>query len=130
MGVPLTSATPNEVTLVEATLNQVTVPRNGRGRPRKNPLRPIHDKAADPDPLRSRLAKRGIDLICPHRANRIRSKRQDGRKLRRHTRRWKIERSIAWIGDFRQLAVRYERHIMMFSTFVHVACLLIAVRQF
>jgi transposase len=130
LGVHLTSATPNEVTLVEATLNQVAVPRNGRGRPRKNPLRLIYDRAADSDPLRRRLAKRGIDLICPHRKNRIKPKRQDGRKLRRYKRRWKIERSIAWIADFRRLVVRYERQIMMFSAFVHVACLLIAARQF
>ncbi len=89
----------------------------------------IYDKAADSDPLRDRLAKRGIDLICPHRANRKKPKRQDGRKLRRYRRRWKIERSIAWIANFRRLVVRYERQIMMFYAFVHVACLLIALRQ-
>lgn len=129
LGVYLASATPNEVTLIEITLGQVAVPRKGRGRPRKNPPRLIYDKAADSDPLRDRLAKRGIDLICPHRANRIKPKRQDGRKLRRYKRRWKIERSIAWIANFRRLLVRYERQIMMFYAFVHVACLLIALRQ-
>jgi transposase len=129
LGVYLASATPNEVTLIETTLEQVAVPRKGRGRPRKNPPRLIYDKAADSDPLRARLAKRGIDLICPHRANRKKPKRQDGRKLRRYKRRWKIERSIAWIANFRRLVVRYERQIMMFYAFVHVACLLIALRQ-
>lgn len=129
LGVHLASATPNEVTLIETTLNQVAVPRPGRGRPRKNPPRLIYDKAADSDPLRDRLAKRGIDLICPHRANRKKPKRQDGRKLRRYKRRWKIERSIAWIANFRRLVVRYERQITMFYAFVHVACLLIALRQ-
>ena len=129
LGVYLASATPNEVTLIETTLEQVAVPRQGRGRPRKNPPRLIYDKAADSDPLRARLAKRGIDLICPHRANRKKPKRQDGRKLRRYKRRWKIERSIAWIANFRRLVVRYERQIMMFYAFVHVACLLIALRQ-
>jgi hypothetical protein len=43
--------------------------------------------------------------------------------------RWKIERFVAWIGDFRRPVVRYERQIMMFLAFVHVACLLIAIRQ-
>jgi transposase len=129
LGVHLASATPNEVTLIETTLRQVAVPRQGRGRPRKNPTRLIYDKAADSDPLRDRLAKRGIELICPHRVNRTKPKRQDGRKLRRYKRRWKIERSIAWIANFRRLVVRYERKITMFYAFVHVACLLIAVRQ-
>ncbi len=130
LGVQLASASPNEVTLIEPTLEQVAVPRKGRGRPRKNPQRLIYDKAADSDPLRDRLKKRGIELICPHRINRIKPKRQDGRKLRRYKRRWKIERSIAWIANFRRLVVRYERKITMFYAFVHVACLLIAVRQF
>jgi transposase len=129
MGVHLASATPNEVTLIETTLDQVAVPRPGRGRPRKNPTRLVYDKAADSDPLRDRLAKRGIELICPHRVNRTKPKRQDGRKLRRYKRRWKIERAIAWIANFRRLVVRYERKITMFYAFVHVACLLIAVRQ-
>ena len=129
MGVLLASATPAEVTLIEPTLEQVAVPRQGRGRPRKNPTRLIYDKAADSDPLRDRLAKRGIELICPHRKNRKKPKRQDGRKLRRYKRRWKIERLIAWISDFRRLVVRYERKITMFYAFVHVACLLITLRH-
>ena len=130
LGVHIASATPNEVTLIETTLEQVAIPRKGRGRPRKNPKRLIYDKAADSDPLRSRLAHRGIELICPHRRNRTKPKRQDGRKLRRYKRCWKIERAIAWIANFRRLVVRYERQITMFYAFVHVACLLIAVRQF
>src|SRR5690606_25636635 len=130
LGVQLTSASPHEVTLIESTLEHVAVPRPGRGRPRKNPKRLIYDKAADSDPLRMRLKKRGIDLICPHKANRIKPATQDGRKLRRYKRRWKIERSIAWVGNFRRLAVRYERDIKMYQAFFHVACLLITLRQF
>lgn len=131
LGVQLTSATPHEVTLIESTLDRVAVPRpGGRGRPRKNPKRLIYDKAADSDPLRQRLKKRGIELICPHKSNRVKPRTQDGRKLRRYKRRWKIERSIAWVGNFRRLVVRYERHITMYQAFFHVACLLITLRQF
>ncbi|NLK45227.1 MAG: transposase, partial [Treponema sp.] len=57
----------------------------------------IYDKAADSDPLRERLKKRGIDLIVPHKTNRRKPKTQDGRKLRRYRKRWKIERTISWI---------------------------------
>jgi hypothetical protein len=35
------------------------------------PCRLIHDGAADSDPLRERLAKRGVKRICPQRANRV-----------------------------------------------------------
>jgi transposase len=131
LGKHLASASPNEVTLIEPTLASIAVPRKGRiGRPRSKPQRLIYDKAADSDPLRKRLKKRGIDLICPHRSNRIKPKLQDGRKLRRYRRRWKMERTFAWLGNFRRLVVRYERDIRMYSAFFHVACLMITLRQF
>lgn len=101
-----------------------------RGRPRKNPRRLIYDKAADSDPLRARLKRRGIDLICPHKANRVKPPTQDGRKLRRYKRRWTMERAIAWLANFRRLVVRYEHDVRMYRAFFHVACLMIALRQF
>ena len=116
--------------MIERTLDAVAVPRKGRGRPRKNPDRLIYDLAGDSDPLRKRLKKRGIELICPHRVNRIKPKLQDGRKLRRYRRRWKMERTFAWFGNFRRLVVRYERSIMMYNAFFHVACVIITLRQF
>ena len=129
LGVQLASASPHECTLIESTLEQVAVPRTGRGRPRKNPERLIYDRAADNDALRARLKRRGIELICPNRSNK-RVKTQDGRALRRYRRRWKIERTIAWLQNFRRLVVRYERHTKMFRAFLHVACLIITLRQF
>ena len=81
LGVELASASPHEATLIEPLLAQIHVPRMGPGRPRCRFPRLIYDRAADSEPLRDRLAQRGIDLICPHRINRIKPKRQDGRKL-------------------------------------------------
>jgi len=115
--------------LIEATLDQVKVPRGGRGRPRKRMPRLIADKAYDSDPLRKRLKQRGIDLICPHRRNRTKRKLQDGRKLRRYCRRYKIERTFAWLGNFRRLVVRYDRLITVYRAFFHLACLIITLRQ-
>lgn len=129
MGNLLHSASPAEVKLVESTLETIAVPRQGRGRPRKRPERLIYDKACDSDALRKRLARRGIELICPHRNNRKRPPLQDGRKLRRYKRRWKVERTFAWFGNFRRLVVRWERHITMYRAFFHVACLLITLRK-
>jgi transposase len=129
--VHLASASPHESTLIETTLDTIAVPRPGRrGRPRKNPDRVVYDLAGDSDPLRKRLKKRGIEWICPHRVNRTKPKLQDGRKLRRYRRRWKVERTFAWFGNFRRLIVRHERNIMMYNAFFHVACLMITLRQF
>jgi transposase len=129
LGNLLDSASPAEVTLLEPTLETIAVPRHGPGRPRNRPARVIYDKACDSDPLRKRLAKRGIELICPHRRNRVKPPLQDGRKLRRYKRRWRVERTFAWLGNFRRLLVRWEVHITMYQAFFHVACLLITLRQ-
>ena len=130
LGVELASASPHEATLIEPLLAQIHVPRMGPGRPRCRFPRLIYDRAADSDRLRDRLAQRGIDLICPHRINRIKPKRQDERKLRRYKRRYIIERTIAWLSSFRRLVTRYERKVKMFRAFVHLACMMITLRQF
>jgi transposase len=110
-GVPLGnylhSASPAEVRLAETTLAAIHVARPHRaGRPRQKPVRVIADKAYDSDPLRKRLRQRGIELICPHKKNRVRPATQDGRALRRYRRRWIVERTNAWLGNFRRLVVR------------------------
>ena len=77
----------------------------------RHPERLIYDKAADSQKLRDRLADQGIDLICPHREFKNRKHTtQDGRKLRRYKRRWIVERSIAWLHNFRRVVTRWEYH--------------------
>lgn len=98
------------------------------GAPRRKPRRLIADKAYDADGLRILLRSRGIELICPHRHGRKRPALQDGRALRRYKRRWKIERTIAWLGYYRRLLIRWERNVAIYRAFMHVACLMIAVR--
>src|SRR6185312_1969105 len=89
----------------------------------------IGDRAYDADRLDAALAQLGIAMIAPHRRNRTRPKTQDGRFQRRYTRRWKIERLFAWLGNFRRLVVRYERFALNYLGFVHLGCILILLRQ-
>jgi len=128
LGGQITSASPGEVTLVESTLATIRVPRKGGGRPKSKPERLIGDKAYDSDKLRDTLKRRGIDMIAPNRRSRKR-KTQDGRKLRRYRRRWRVERTIAWLQNFRRLAVRYENHVRLYRAFFHLACLIITLRH-
>jgi transposase len=93
------------------------------------PQRLIGDRAYDADGLDGALASLGVEMIAPHRRGRVRPKTQDGRPLRRYRRRWKIERLFAWLGNFRRLVVRYERHALNYLGFVHLACILILLRQ-
>jgi transposase len=88
------------------------------------------DRAYDSDKLRGSLLAKGWDLVCPHRRGRIRPKTQDGRKLRRYRRRWKIERTIAWVSSFRRLIVRHEYYSFIYQGFIHLACILICLRRF
>jgi transposase len=69
------------------------------------------DRGYDSDPLRWRLLQRGILLIVPHRKRRKKPSRNDGRTLRRYRKRWKIERTFAWLGNFRRLLVRHDHHL-------------------
>jgi transposase len=131
LGVCVTSASPNEVTLAEPTLAQVQVPRCGRGRPRMRPQCIIADRGYDSDPLRWRLRRQGMELIVPYGSwNKRHKPYADGRKLRRYRRRWKIERTFAWLGNFRRLQVRQDRILSLFEGFCHMACLLITLRYF
>ena len=81
------------------------------------------------DPLRRWLRRRGIRLIAPHRQNRRPSPLQDGRALRRYRRRGIVERSMAWLGNFRRLVVRTDRSLTLYQAFVHVACFMIVLRR-
>lgn len=86
----------------------------------------VADRGYDSDPLRDRLAAAGYDLVSPHRRNRTRPSRNDGRKLRRYRRRWTVERTIAWLHNYRRLLVRHERHSLLFQGFAQLACAFIA----
>lgn len=93
------------------------------------PRRLIGDRGDDSDPLDAQLRARGIELIAPHRANRVKPKTQDGRPLRRFKRRWKIERLNAWLQNSRRVAVRYERRVENYVGFVHLACIMILLKH-
>jgi len=59
-----------------------------------DPERLIGNRAYDS--LGAALHERGIEIIAPHRRNRKKPKTQNGRKLRRYKRRWKVELLFAW----------------------------------
>jgi transposase len=124
-GIPIavyvSSATPHETQLVESTLAARFVS--------DEPQRLIGDRAYDSDKLDAKLAERGIEMIAPHRSNRVKPKTQDGRKLRRFKRRWMIERLNAWLQNNRRIAVRYERKVENYIGFVHLACIKILLRN-
>ena len=98
---------------------------------RRAPQRMIGDRAYDSDPLDEQLQQQhGIELIAPHKVNRRKPNTQDGRKLRRYCRRWKIERLFAWLHNFRRLVTRWEYHEANFLGLVQLGCILILMRNY
>ncbi|MFZ6019766.1 MAG: IS5 family transposase [Chloroflexota bacterium] len=122
VAISVSSASPHEITLVEATLDTMFTT--------ELPERLIGDKAYDSDPLDEKLAENGVELIAPHRSNRKKGKTQDGRKLRRYRRRWKIERLFAWLQNYRRILVRFDRLVENYIGFVHLGCLVILLRHY
>ena len=116
VAITIASASPHETTLVSQTLNASFLP--------DNPSRIIGDAAYDSDGLDDNLAAVDIELIAPHRGNRV-NLTQDRRALRRYKRRWKVERLFAWLQNSRRLVTRYERRAANFAGFLHLACAII-----
>jgi transposase len=83
----------------------------------------IGDKAYDSDPLDASLRDRGVDMVAPHKKNRKKPATQEGRRLRRYKRRFKVERFFSWLEDFRRLVVRWEYHAANYLGFLHLACI-------
>ena len=115
-------ASRHEVKLVESTIDSRFI--------KEKPKRIIGDLAYDSDPLDKKLKKKKIELIAPHKENRKKKASQDGRKLRRYCRRWKVERLFAWIQNFRRCVVRYDYFAENYLGFVQLACIIILSRYF
>ena len=119
VAVHVESAMAHEVRPVHATLAERFV--------RQLPVRLIGDNAYESDRLDAELARRGVELIAPHRRTR-KQRTQDSRPLRGHRRRWKVERLFAWLQNLRRTVVRYERFAENFLGMLHLACCLILLR--
>jgi transposase len=125
-GLPLAitthAANHHEVTLVQLTFDFYMI--------EAKPNNLIGDRAYDSDKLDAQLRTEGVEMISPHRSNRIKKKTQDGRHLRRYERRWIVERFFAWMQWQRRVLVRWEYYSTNFLGFVHLAALCILLKQF
>jgi transposase len=122
-GVPL-AATITAANIADATEALKVVasvpPVAGKpGRPKTRPSELVADKAYDSKDLRSILNWLGIRPDIPHRGD-------DRRGL--GVVRWPVERTIAWLHQFRRLAIRWERREDYHQAFLDLACSIICHR--
>jgi transposase len=90
----------------------------------------VCDKAYDSDPLRDDLEDAGYTPVIPHRKNRVKPSRNDGRRLRRYRHRWRIERTNAWLHCYRALAVRWAYYSFMYVGLVYLSFIHMALQRF
>jgi transposase len=103
-------------------MEQGTVKRCGRGRPRLRPLRLVGDKGYTGRRIRNYLRRRGIRLTIPRLSNEPR-RGPFSREIYRQ--RNVVERTINRLKQFRRIATRYEKLATNFTAMITIACILL-----
>jgi transposase len=91
------------------------------GRPRRRPGRVTADRAYDYPVHRRQLRQRGI------RPEIARRNTEHGSGLGRY--RWVVERTFAWLHQFKRLLVRYDRRADIHQAFLALGCCLVCYRR-
>jgi transposase len=117
VAVGLTAANVNEATTLEAMVDAVPPIGGKRGRPLRRPKKLHGDKAYNSRHNRAALRQRHIQPRLARKG--IESRERLGRY------RWVVERTIAWLHQFRRLAVRYERRADIHEAFLQLGAVLI-----
>lgn len=120
-GIPLTAevtaANTHDVKALLPLVEQVPPVRGKPGRPRKRPQRVQGDRAYDSQRHRRALRQRGIEPVLAKRNT------KHGSGLGKH--RWVVERTLAWLHQFRRLRVRYERRDTIHKALLTLGCIVI-----
>ena len=117
LSVTLTGANAHDVTQLLPLVEAISPVRGKRGRPRQRPESLQADRGYDSEPHRKALRKMGIR---PQLAKR---RTANGSGLGKT--RWVVERTLAWLHDFRRLRVRYEKRADIHEAFLTLGCILI-----
>ncbi len=132
LGFHLDSANKAEVRLAEQTLDTIWVSRP-RGRPRRRPQNLVADRGYDSSAFRAALRRRSIAMCIPPKRRPATWRPKRGRPVvaRKddYRKRYKVERSFAWLGNFRRLLIRWESLFGVYRGFFAVAVLLVCVRR-
>jgi len=120
LNVILTAANRHDSTQLMPLLDGLPPIAGRRGRPLRKPKCVQADRGYDCEAYRQILRKRGI---WP----------QIGKRLTEHgshlgLTRWVVERTLAWLHQFRRLRVRYERRADMHEGFLRLGCAIICWR--
>jgi len=116
----LTEANRHDITQLLPLVEAIPPIAGKPGRPRRKPGCVQGDRGYDSQPHRDILHARGIRTAL--------AKRRTEHGSRLGATRWVVERSIAWLHQFRRLRVRYERLPEIHEAFLALGCVLICWR--
>jgi transposase len=92
----------------------------------------VADRGYDSSAFRQALRRRGIRMCIPPKRRAATWKAKRGRPVvtRKddYRQRFKVERSFAWLGNFRRLLIRWERQFEVYAGFFCVAAMIISLR--
>jgi transposase len=124
-GLPLaftvTGGNRNDVTQLIPLLDAVPAVAGAVGRPRRRPECLIADRGYDHDKYRRLLWQRGIKPVI--------ARRQTGHGSGLGRYRWVVERTFAWLHNFKRLLVRYERRVDIHRALLALGCCLVCFRR-
>jgi transposase len=118
--IQLTGANRNDSQQALSLVDAIPRLQGERGRPRSRPSCLIGDRGYDAEVLRQSLRIRGIKPWLAKRNT------EHGSGLGRW--RWVVERTLAWLNQFRRLRVRYEKRADIHDAFLSLSCALICWR--
>jgi transposase len=124
-GIPLafsvTGGNRNDVTQLIPLLDAVPAVAGQPGRPRRRPNSVIADRGYDHDKYRRLVRERGVEPLIARRQT------EHGSGL--GTQRWVVERTFAWLHNFKRLLVRYERRADIHHALLALGCCLVCFRR-
>jgi len=115
LAVALTGGNRNDITQLLPLVDGITPVAGKVERPRQRP-----DRGYDHDSYRCVLWRRGVKPIIARRGT------EHGSGLGRW--RWVVERTLAWLHNYRRLRIRWERDPVVHMAFLTFACALICRR--
>jgi transposase len=117
LAIQLTGANRNDSQQALALVDAIPALQGVRGRPRCRPDCVLGDRGYDAESIRQGLRDHSIVPLLAMR------KTEHGSGLGRW--RWVVERTFAWLNQFRRLRIRYEKRADIHEAFLALGCILI-----
>lgn len=120
LAISLTGGNRNDVTQLLPLVDGIGPVGGKVGRPRRRADRLLADRGYDFDRYRRELRRRGVKPIIARRST------EHGSGLGKE--RWVVERTFAWLHNFRRLRTRYERRAELHLAFMQLGCAVVCQR--